>query len=312
MKLKLKIENNNFIYEDKPYPIIESFVEFLNTYKSDIDTMENLFLDIKNNKILDEYYIRKNNNFPLFYFTLFSIPSNIEELLLKYSSINSEQKDIIDKFFYEQEIASNIFYNYFRGLERAVNICFNLSDNPYKDLSLLERYSICIEEGLLPSEFSIDIKKYIKYNQSDFITYIEFQDIISLCLYVFNEMLKNNTIIKNCKNCGKLFIADNKREYCNGKNEYGNICSDIGSINLFKDKRKNDILLHEYTKAYKRLQNFCYKNKNKISKETQKHLFNEIRIIYDKARNDITNQDIYIKQFNTYNNDFFKHILCQK
>lgn len=312
MGIKLEINNNNnFIFEDKSYPIIETFIDFITFFGGGlIEKAQELLADLQETNDTEEYYAwLREKNFSIFYLPALNIPTfdNKEEF----------------NYFIEDTISELSFLSDYIGkFKQAIDICFNLSVNKYETLSFNQKYALCLYSGLLPKNsyatntfvnpnYPQNISKRFNNNidnnyniirknvEPKLTTYIEFTDINSMCLFAFNKMLEQKTIIKSCKNCHQLFVADNKREYCNRIQKNGLKCSQIGYS--FKEKKKNDLLLQEYMKSYKRVQHFCYKNKSYISNDTKDKLFIEIREIYDNLKLNNRNTETYVKYFENYN-----------
>jgi len=68
------------------------------------------------------------------------------------------------------------------------------------------------------------------------------------------SMIKTNTVIKKCKNCGLYYVVTNRKiEYCDrivaGEEK---TCYAIGSKRTFEKKLENDYPLKIYTRAYKK------------------------------------------------------------
>ena len=140
-----------------------------------------------------------------------------------------------------------------------------------------------------------------------FTKYIIFKDVSSMCSFCFYKLIEQQPILKHCKNCGRLFIADNKREFCNRILETGLTCYQTYTADTFKQRKQEEPLLREYMNAYRRVQNFCYKNKHLLSDETKTKIYEEIRKIYDVAQNDKTqNIEKYKQKFSWYCYDNLK------
>lgn len=317
MGIKLEINNNNFIYNNKNYPIIETFIDFIDSFGNGLaEKAMDLLCDLQDTKDFKEYDSwLKEKKFSIFFLPILNVPT-----------INNDEEF---NYWIEDTISELQFFNDYIGkFKRAIDICFNLSVDTYNDLSFNQKYILCVSSGLLPKNsyttntyvipnYSSNVNSQLNNNiennysiiknnkEPELITYVEFFDINSMCLFSFNKMLEKHTIVKNCKNCGKLFIADNKREYCDRIQKNGLKCSQTGYS--FKLKKKNDILLQEYMKSYKRVQNFYYKNKTTLSLDIKNKLFEEIRNIYDNAQNDSSKKEKYIKKFQTYNYNDLKN-----
>ena len=66
------------------------------------------------------------------------------------------------------------------------------------------------------------------------------------------SMLRDETMIRKCKNCGKYFIVTNRNTaYCDRIDDSGERCSAVGPSREFQKKMKEDEALKIYTRAYK-------------------------------------------------------------
>ena len=82
-------------------------------------------------------------------------------------------------------------------------------------------------------------------------------------------MLERNIPIRICKNCNRFFIPQNNHatDYCARIcNSKGQTCKDIGAQKKYQAKVKNNPILKEYEKAYKR--NYAKVSRGEISKDT--------------------------------------------
>lgn len=72
-------------------------------------------------------------------------------------------------------------------------------------------------------------------------------------MFELMEMMRRHTIVKACKNCGRLFIPKRSNiDYCSRIfSEDGRTCSDVGYMKTFAKTMKKDDLLQAYTRAYK-------------------------------------------------------------
>lgn len=72
-------------------------------------------------------------------------------------------------------------------------------------------------------------------------------------MFELMEMMRRHTIVKACKNCGRLFIPKRSNiDYCSRIfSEDGRTCSDVGYMKTFAKTVKKDDLLQAYTRAYK-------------------------------------------------------------
>ena len=91
---------------------------------------------------------------------------------------------------------------------------------------------------------------------------------LSFCVTELSKMIEANVIVKRCKNCGKYFIQKQNynNDYCNRKyNQKGQTCKDIGASLQYKNKIKDNPILKEYERAYKR--NYARVTNHKLSSE---------------------------------------------
>ena len=66
------------------------------------------------------------------------------------------------------------------------------------------------------------------------------------------SMLRDETMIRKCKNCGKYFVVTNRNTaYCDRIDDSGEHCSAVGPSREFQKKMKEDEALKIYTRAYK-------------------------------------------------------------
>lgn len=101
------------------------------------------------------------------------------------------------------------------------------------------------------------ISKYIKnypteYDDELFISLCFNCHIIeAACFISILELIKNNTPIYICKNCGNYFIPSSKRNtlYCNNIYEHGKTCQEIGAMITYNEKLKKDEINSLYRKT---------------------------------------------------------------
>lgn len=75
--------------------------------------------------------------------------------------------------------------------------------------------------------------------------------IESACFITLLELIKNDTPIYVCKNCGKYFIPSSKKNtlYCNNIYEHGKTCQEIGAMITYNEKLKKDEINTLYRKT---------------------------------------------------------------
>lgn len=75
--------------------------------------------------------------------------------------------------------------------------------------------------------------------------------IETACFISILELIKNNTPIYICKNCGNYFIPSSKKNtlYCNNIFEHGKTCQEIGAMVTYNEKLKKDEINLLYRKT---------------------------------------------------------------
>jgi len=83
---------------------------------------------------------------------------------------------------------------------------------------------------------------------------LEPQSLEDILNYIIRAMVKANVFYKTCLYCGKLFIAGHSNaEYCERPTgSSGKTCRDVGSLRVYREKQKQDPVMVEYNRAYKR------------------------------------------------------------
>lgn len=84
----------------------------------------------------------------------------------------------------------------------------------------------------------------------------------------FHKMVEHNIRIKRCKNCGRYFIlkGDYATDYCDRISPQGKFsCKKIAAISARKNKVRNNPILKEYERAYKR--NYARVTNHKMTAE---------------------------------------------
>jgi len=94
----------------------------------------------------------------------------------------------------------------------------------------------------------------------------EINNLYQLLYLEIISMIKSNIMIRKCKNCGKYFVANNRKTvYCNRIDKSGTYCSAVGANRSFQQKLVKDEALKIYTRAYKT--HFARTRKKKMTQE---------------------------------------------
>lgn len=205
--------------------------------------------------------------------------------------------------------------NYYKEVhekfKKIVDFCLS-AEGPkeLKDLSPLERYYLYqlvydteIKENMLgvlykvnsiedEDDITIEIDKTQLCKVLDLlpkkpiIIYEVYEsNVRGACYLEFIKLVSQNTLINKCKNCGKYFISKGRVDalYCDRliDNE-GKTCKDVGAMNSYRERIKDDPVMYEYNKIYKR-----YSARVRYKKMSQEDFYNwsEVaRDMRDKAR----------------------------
>lgn len=248
-----------------------SFVEFIYNYglpglvfNSDTMDMTNPFNEYANLNITND----KENIFFTEKDFISACKNNYEErkkILIEYQS---QFKKIIN------------FINNLSDLDYLK--CFSLAERfyiykqvdfaNYSDMSIVLNSYISLAYDVQPMKYLIinsypdkgnfeenakTISKYIKnypteYNDENFIFLCFNCHVIeAACFISIIELIKNNTPIYICKNCGNYFIPSSKKNtlYCNNIYEHGKTCQEIGAMITYNEKLKKDEINSLYRKT---------------------------------------------------------------
>lgn len=81
------------------------------------------------------------------------------------------------------------------------------------------------------------------------------KDIYDIIDYFVRECVKREQPIRVCKNCGRYFAVSGRinTEYCDRPiDDKGRTCKDMGAINVWTEKRKDDEVFKVYRREYKK------------------------------------------------------------
>ena len=123
----------------------------------------------------------------------------------------------------------------------------------------------------MKSRLLCEVHTNSKYKITNVFTGVRYKNTlpISFCVTELFKMLERNIPIRICKNCNRFFIPQNNHatDYCARIcNSKGQTCKDIGAQKKYQAKVKNNPILKEYEKAYKR--NYAKVSRGEISKDT--------------------------------------------
>ena len=139
------------------------------------------------------------------------------------------------------------------SLELSVFITLLYDIEPLKDFDPYSFYHIksSFEENAKTIAEKLK-SSHQKYDNDLFLSFcFNCHTIESACFITLLELIKNNTPIYICKNCGKYFIPSSKKNtlYCDNIYEHGKTCQEIGAMITYNEKLKKDEINSLYRKT---------------------------------------------------------------
>ncbi len=188
-----------------------------------------------------------------------------KKILIKYQSEfkklinfinNLSNLDYLDDFsiadrFYIYKYANDDYMD--MSLELSVFITLLYDIEPLKDFDPHSFYHVksSFEENAKTIAEKLK-SSHQKYDNDLFLSFcFNCHTIESACFITLLELIKNDTPIYICKNCGKYFIPSSKKNtlYCNNIYEHGKTCQEIGAMITYNEKLKNDEINALYRKT---------------------------------------------------------------
>ena len=135
-------------------------------------------------------------------------------------------------------------------LNSYISLAYDIESMKYLNMNLCTNQGNFEEKAKAISEY---IKNYpTEYNDELFISLCFNCHIIeAACFISILELIKNNTPIYICKNCGNYFIPSSKKNtlYCNNIYEHSKTCQEIGAMITYNEKLKKDEINSLYRKT---------------------------------------------------------------
>lgn len=158
------------------------------------------------------------------------------------------------------------------------------------------------------TDFSIieedDAQELVKYENEDKLNPYCFRcnDIIQTFIIELLELATNENIeIKQCKNCGKYFVPDNRSDelYCSNIYENGKTCKEVGHFRTKQRLMKEDDDLRIYRNVYQKLLLRTRRNPDNSQYENEFRMFKEKNVeLKEKINNGEITQEEYMKWLN--------------
>lgn len=154
-----------------------------------------------------------------------------------------EDFSIIERFYiYKQSDFTN-YSDMSITLNSCITLVYDVSPIKYVGVDLHVDTDNFEENAKIMSEY---IKNYYTEYEDEIFPFINFNchTVETACLICMLELIKNNTPIYICKNCGNYFIPSSKKNtlYCNN-------CQEIGAMITYNEKLKKDKINLLYRKT---------------------------------------------------------------
>jgi hypothetical protein len=138
----------------------------------------------------------------------------------------------------------SIVLNSYITISYDIELMKYLNMNSYNEEGNFEKNAKAISKHM---------KTYPKEYTDEFLPSICFNChvIETACFISILELIKNNTPIYICKNCGNYFIPSSKKNtlYCDNIYENGKTCQEIGAMITYNEKLKKDEITSLYRKT---------------------------------------------------------------
>ncbi|MFR5682959.1 MAG: DUF6076 domain-containing protein [Clostridia bacterium] len=216
--LKITNDNENIYFTEK---------DFLSVCKNNFEKRKKVLIDY-------QFQFKKIINF-------INNLSNLE--YLKYLSIS-------DRFYIYKHADFDNYTEMSLILSSYITLSYDIG--PLKSLDI-DSYRVKGNFEENAKAIAEQLKKYPEdYDNNRFLSFCFNCHVVeSACFITLLELIKNNTPIYICKNCGNYFIPTSKKNtlYCNNIYEHSKTCQEIGAMITYNKKLKKDEINALYRKT---------------------------------------------------------------
>mgnify|MGYP004456611997 FL=1 len=209
---------------------------------------KNIFLTEKDFILVCKNNYEERKEFLIDYQTQFKTIINFINNLLNLEYL--ENLSIAERFFIYKQADFTNYSDMSIVLNSYISLAYDVELMKYLNMNLRPNKGNFEEKAKAISEY---IKNYpTEYNDELFISLCFNCHIIeAACFISILELIKNNTPIYICKNCGNYFIPSSKKNtlYCNNIYEHGKTCQEIGAMITYNEKLKKDEINSLYRKT---------------------------------------------------------------
>lgn len=209
---------------------------------------KNIFLTEKDFILVCKNNYEERKKFLIDYQTQFKTIINFINNLLNLEYL--ENLSIAERFFIYKQADFTNYSDMSIVLNSYISLAYDVEPMKYLNMNLRPNKGNFEKKAKALSEY---IKNYpTEYNDELFISLCFNCHIIeAACFISILELIKNNTPIYICKNCGNYFIPSSKKNtlYCNNIYEHGKTCQEIGAMITYNEKLKKDEINSLYRKT---------------------------------------------------------------
>lgn len=209
---------------------------------------KNIFLTEKDFILVCKNNYEERKEFLIDYQTQFKTIINFINNLLNLEYL--ETLSIAERFFIYKQADFTNYSDMSIVLNSYISLAYDVELMKYLNMNLRPNKGNFEEKAKAISEY---IKNYpTEYNDELFISLCFNCHIIeAACFISILELIKNNTPIYICKNCGNYFIPSSKKNtlYCNNIYEHSKTCQEIGAMITYNEKLKKDEINSLYRKT---------------------------------------------------------------
>lgn len=218
------------------------------TYLNITNDKKNIFLTEKDFILVCKNNYEKRKKFLTEYQSQFMTIVNFINNLTNFDYLKCFS--IAERFYIYKQANFTNYSDMSVVLNSYISLAYDIEPMKYLNMNSYPDKGNFEEKAKSISEY---IKNYsTEYDDELFISLCFNCHIIeAACFISILELIKNNTPIYICKNCGNYFIPSSKKNtlYCNNIYEHGKTCQEIGAMITYNEKLKKDEINSLYRKT---------------------------------------------------------------
>ena len=201
---------------------------------------KNIFLTEKDFILVCKNNYEERKKFLIDYQTQFKTIINFINNLLNLEYL--ENLSIAERFFIYKQADFTNYSDMSIVLNSYISLAYDVEPMKYLNMNLRPNKGNFEKKAKAPTEYNDELFISLCFNC---------HIIEAACFISILELIKNNTPIYICKNCGNYFIPSSKKNtlYCNNIYEHGKTCQEIGAMITYNEKLKKDEINSLYRKT---------------------------------------------------------------